>query len=175
MSFSRAAPVGVRFGLGRVPLTQYRLIEGRSKETSFSGESRGRQQHLRGCDLTVWCGVHVCRWLDVTCMCGRDHAPRSRKRQVAETREPETPQIPHRKQASKQATTPRCHEKPWKSFNVNRDGRPRVRMCIAPVNPRSKVLFTPRRSLAKSLHGEKHAKGAQGLDAAGWPGTPEND
>ena len=95
MSFSRAAPVGVRFGLGRVPLTQYRLIEGRSKETSFSGESRGRQQHLRGCDLTVWCGVHVCRWLDVTCMCGRDHAP-SRKRQVAETREPETPQIPHR-------------------------------------------------------------------------------
>ena len=93
LSFSRAAPVGVRFGLGRVPLTQYRLIEGRSKETSFSGESRGRQQHLRGCDLTVWCGMHVCRWLDVTCMCGRDHAP-SRKRQVAETREPETPQMP---------------------------------------------------------------------------------
>ena len=93
MSFSRAAPVGVRFGLERVPLTQYRLIEGRSKETSFSGESRGRQQHLRGCDLTVWCGMHVCRWLDVTCMCGRDHAP-SRKRQVAETREPETPQKP---------------------------------------------------------------------------------
>ena len=143
MSFSRAAPVGVRFGLGRVPLTQYRLIEGRSKETSFGGESRGRQQHLRGCDLTVWCGMHVCRWLDVTCMCGRDHAP-SRKRQVAETREPETPQMPD--PAPGPHRDPTLPRKPWKSFNVNRDGHPRVCMCIAPVNPRTKVSFTPRRS-----------------------------
>ena len=98
------SPRGSSFRAGEsFPLTQYRLIEGRSKETSFSGESRGRQQHLRGCDLTVWCGVHVCRWLDVTCMCGRDHAP-SRKRQVAVWPRRESLRRPRSRTA-----TPRCH------------------------------------------------------------------
>ena len=95
--------------------------------------------------VKMWCAcMSMARCnMYVRYMCGRDHAP-SRKRQVAETREPETPQMPD--PAPGPHRDPTLPRKPWKSFNVNRDGHPRVCMCIAPVNPRSKVSFTPRRS-----------------------------